>query len=470
MRIDFLHTWAPAPGRVLTIRPTAAALAAAEAAPVSPGAPSFLQQDHLDAYRATVARSGVHRAWTGTATHLTGPLDEQALVGALRRFVVRHEGLRTWFDLSGPETVRHLVAAEEVAFEAVELEAPDDWEDSWEEYVVGLCDEACRPDSWPPFLLLAVAREDGFSLLWACDHAFTDGASQLMVPVELSTAYAAEAGLPAPELPEAGSFVTYAAEERELAGTFGLESPELQGWVEIMTRHGGRLPRFPLDLGLQPGETAPVLLREFDALTGDQVDAFELLCKDAGGRFTSGLFAVLAATERRLTGEERYLGVTVMGTRSGPYLMSHGWFCNFAPVELAVPDGPFSQVVAAAEEAYQVTRRLVGMPVHVAIGALLMSGLTTPEELGSPQLVSYLDLRRFPGAGTEAYDRGLHFTGVGRTANASLWINREHGRLQIGAQTPDTPRAQQAVDAYFAAIAETFATALDEAAGSGGAG
>ena len=114
MKVDFLHNWAPAPGRVLQVLPTPAALVAAQAAPVSPGQPSFLQQDHLDAYRRTVASGGTHRAWTGTASHQTGPLDEAALARALGRFVTRHEGLRTWFDLSGPETVRHLVASDEI--------------------------------------------------------------------------------------------------------------------------------------------------------------------------------------------------------------------------------------------------------------------------------------------------------------------------------------------------------------------
>lgn len=467
MKVARLEDFAPAPGRVVVFRPTPAAQAAADAAPVSPGEPSFLQQDHLNAYRATCAAGGTHRAWTGIATHLAEPFDEAAMAGALRQFVVRHEGLRTWFDLAGSGTVRHLVAADDVAFEAVPVDLPAevaaDWDGRWEELLIGLFDETCRPDSWTPFLLGAVVRDDGFSLFWGCDHGFTDGASQLMVPVELATAYAAEAGRPAFELPPVGSFVTYAAQERERAASFGLESPELQGWLDIMTRHGGRLPRFPLDLGLEPGQTAPVMLRDFYALEGEEVAGFDAYCKAAGGRFTSGLFAALAATERRLTGAERYLGVTVLGTRDGDYAMSHGWYCNFAPVDFAVPEGPFADVVAQAEAGLQVARSLVGMPVHVAIGALLMAGLTTPDQLGSPQLFSYLDLRRIPGAGMPAYDNAMHFTGVGRTGNASLWINREADRLQVGAQTPDTPTAQRSVDTFFEVLGET----LREAAAKG---
>jgi len=467
MRIERLEEWAPAPGRIVVFRPTAAARAASAAAPVSPGEPSFLQSDHLNAYRGTVAAGGVHRGWTGSATHLSGPLDVDAMARALARFVVRHEGLRTWFDLGGAAPVRHLVDADDVAFEAVDLDGPDEWS-GWEEFFVGLADQDCRPDSWPPFVLAAIVRDDGASLFWACDHAFTDGASQLMVPVELATAYAAEAGLPSLDLPEVGSFVRYAAEERALAASFGPDSPELQEWIQIMARHEGRLPRFPLDLGLAPGETAPVALRDFDALVGEELEVFERRCKEAGGRFTSGLFAALALAERRLTGAERYFGVTVLGTRSGDYAMSHGWFCNFAPVEFAVPDGDFDAAVRAADEAYAVTRRLAGMPVHVAIGALLMSGMTTLEQLGSPQLVSYLDLRKFPGTGLEAHDRGIHFTGVGRTGNASMWINREEGRLQVGAQTPDTPKAQGAVDTFFGLLAETFRSAVSEVAADAG--
>ena len=397
MRIDFLHNWAPEPGRVLRVQPTAAALAAAVQAPVSPGQPSFLQQDHLDAYRRTVATDGTHRAWTGTASHQSGPLDEDALARALGRFVLRHEGLRTWFDLSGPETVRRLVPAEEIAFEVVELAGPEGpWATSWEPYVIGLADETCRPDSWPPFLLLAVAREDGWSWLWACDHAFTDGASQLMVPAELATAYAAETGAPAFDLPPAGSFVDYAAAERERAGTYGLESPEIQGWLEILQRHEFRLPRFPLDLGLAPGASAPVVLRESDALTGDEVAAFDALCKAAGGRFLSGVFAALAVAERRLAKVDRYLGAVVLGTRSGDTLMSHGWFCNFAPIDLPVGDGPFAETVAAAEAAYGTAKQLAAMPVHVALGALLMSGLATMEKVLLPLFCQYSSLRSAP--------------------------------------------------------------------------
>lgn len=456
MRIGALAELAPAPGRVVVVRPTASCRAAADAAPVSPGAPSFLQADHLNAYRTKVASGGVHRAWTGTCGEFDVAFDETAYIEALTSFVGRHEGLRTWFDLAGATPVRHVVPADAIAFEAVEIEAPADWSGGWQDLLVSLWDEQCRPDSWTPFLLGAIVREEGFTYFWGCDHAFTDGASQLMVPAELGAAYAAALGAPAPDLPEADSFVTYAAAEQQLAAECDAETPAVREWADIVTRHGGRLPRFPVDLGLAPGETAPVRIRTWTALEGEAVDALEELCRAAGGRFTSGVFALLAHVEQRLTGSSDYLGITVLGTRSQQTAMSHGWFCNFAPVSMALGE-TFPETVRAAEKAFGTARELARTPVHVALGAMVAGGVLAPTELASPQMVSYLDVRKFPGAGTTPFDTGLHFTGEGRTANASLWVNRFADRFELATQSPDTEQGGRAVATFFEALHDVLA-------------
>jgi hypothetical protein len=456
MRIGPLAELAPRPGRVVVLRPTPECRAAADAAPVSPGAPSFLQADHLDAYRAKVAAGGVHRAWTGTAGELDADFSESAYAAALTAFVRRHEGLRTWFDLSGEAPVRRLVPAEAIAFEAVEVAAPADWSTGWESLLVSLWDEQCRPDSWTPFLLGAIVHEEGFTYFWGCDHAFTDGASQLMVPAELDTAYAEALGAEVEPLPAAGSFVTYAAAEQRLAAECDAETPAVREWVDIVSRHGGRLPRFPVSLGLSAGETAPVRVRRWTALEGAEVDELEELCRAAGGRFTSGVFALLAHAEQRLTGSSDYLGITVLGTRSPQTAMSHGWFCNFGPVSMALGE-TFAETVRAAEDAFGAARELARTPVHVPLGAMVADGLLPPSELTSPQMVSYLDVRKFPGAGTVPFDTGLHFTGEGRTANASLWVNRFADRFELATQSPDTEAGGSAVATFFEAVHDVLA-------------
>ncbi|MFI8522804.1 hypothetical protein ACIGB8_00045 [Promicromonospora sukumoe] len=515
MILGALGTWTSAPGRVVHLRPTAGALAAARDAPVDPGPPSFLQGDHLRAFAARRASGGTHRAWTGTATHLDGPFDGDALARALTRFVRRHEGLRTWFDVDscadGGDPVRHLVPADGVGFTPVPVPALSpgpgrSWDEWVTEHLTATFDAACRPDSWAPFALGAVVTDDGFGLFWGCDHAFTDGGSQLMVLSEIEELYAAELAepdtsggsgdLPDPRgsddlrgsslsrPPTTGSFLDHARAEHALAAETPPDAPQIRAWADAVTAHDGRLPQFVLDLGLQPGETAPVKIRSATLLDGAGLARLDALAAAHGARFTGAVFAGIALTDTRLTGAADWFGVTVVGTRGPGFETTQGWLCNFAPVTFPVSDGAgpvsdggpasFAAVLPAADAAFRQARNVAEVPVHAALGVMLAGGVLDPASLGSPQLISYLDLRRFPGAGRAAYHNGLHFTGEGRTANASLWVNRDHERLYVVTQTPDTPAAQAAVDRYLAELTATFEAAVAqddaEAAAADGVG
>lgn len=488
MILGAMGTWTTDPGQVLHLRPTAEALAAAASAPVDPGPPSFLQGDHLRAYAGRRAAGGTHRAWTGTATHLDGAFDGAALARALTRLVRRHEGLRTWFDVdtcvAGGTPVRHLVPADAVGFEPVQVPvfSPGpgrSWDDWLTAHLTATFDAACRPDSWAAFALGAVVTDGGFGLFWGCDHAFTDGASQLMVLSEIEELYAEElsprgpvdgastvrgSSLSRPAPDTAGSFLAHAEAEHALAAATPADAPEIQAWVDAVTAHDGRLPSFALDLGLAPGETAPVRIRSATLLDADGLAGLDELAAAYGARFTGAVFAGIALTDARLTGATDWFGVTVVGTRGPGFETTQGWLCNFAPVTFPVADGDvpasFTEVLPAANAAFRQARKVGGVPVHAALGVMLADGVLDPASLGSPQLISYLDLRRFPGAGRPAYDRGLHFTGEGRTANASLWVNRDHERLYLVTQTPDAPAAQAAVDRYIAELTATFEAAV----------
>lgn len=477
-----MSQWRPTPGRLSSCRPSAASLTAAEASLVDPGPPSFLQQDHLRAYAALVRRGGHHRAWTGVATEIDGALDREALTRALRRFVSRHEGMRTWFDLSGAEPVRHLVPAQAVDFEIVDVapaaaddsaaddSSPDVWQQRLQEHLTDRFDAVCRPDAWPGFALEVVESADRFGLAWGCDHAFTDGVSQILLASELADLYAEEAGGETDAArpgegaePAAEGFLGYVSAERTAAASYDASSPEVREWVEIVASHGGRLPSFPLDLGLGPGETAPVRIRHTDLLDAADLARVDAVCRVTGARLTAGVFAALAETERLLTGAEDYFGVTVLSTRgTGPWATAQGWFCTFAPVSFGLGGcATFADAVAAAHEGFERAKRLAATPVHLVLETLVTSGTTPPEALGSPQLVSYIDLRWFPGVATPAHARGVHFTGAGRTANASMWVNRDAERLYVVAQTPDSPVAQQAVTTYHETLRAVLRAGAD---------
>ncbi|KAA9162022.1 hypothetical protein FPZ12_012320 [Amycolatopsis acidicola] len=472
MILSDMSTWKAAPGRLVRWRPTDAARSAAEAAPVDPGPPSILQADHLRAWAHAVRTGTPHRAWTGIATTVDGPLDRAAMTRALARLVRAHGGFRTWFDLSGREPVRHLVPADAIEFEVVEEPALDGaWDTALQHHLEARFDAECTPGSWPGFALGVVENQDRFGLFWGCDHAFTDGLSQLLLCSELADLYAAElaepggpelvpGALPTPE--ERGDFRSYVALERRDAEEHGPDSPEVREWVRIVRENGGRLPRFPLPLGLADGERAPVVIRELTFLDGDEVERFERVCREAGAGVTAGVFAAVAETERLLAGKENYFGVTVLSTRHrGPFARSQGWFCTFAPIAFEVGGAAdFGELTARAQDALRRAKDLAAAPVNVVLETLVTSGVCTPEQLGSPQLLSYLDLRRLPGAGRPADERGVHFTSRGRTANASLWINRDADHLYLLAQTPDTAAAAEPVRQYHEQLRQVFRQAV----------
>jgi hypothetical protein len=206
-----------------------------------------------------------------------------------------------------------------------------------------------------------------------------------------------------------------------------------------------------------------VKIRSATLLDADGLARMDELAAAHGARSTGAVFAGIALTDARLTGATDWFGVTVVGSRGPGFETSQGWLCNFAPVTFPVADGgvpaSFTDVLLVADAAFRRARKVAAVPVHAALGVMLAGGVLDPASLGSPQLISYLDLRRFPGAGRPAYDRGLHFTGEGRTANASLWVNRDHERLYLVMQTPDTPAAQAAADRYIAELSATFQAA-----------
>jgi hypothetical protein len=477
MILDEMSRWQPQPGTIVMFGPSKDSLAAAAAAPVDSAPASFLQADHLRAFAARRRQGGEHRAWTGVATDVDGPLDREALARAVTRLVVTHEGLRSWFDVSGADPVRHLVSAadvEVVVTDEVALEG-DDWHAALQRHLLSVFDATCRPDTWPAFCLGAVERADGFGLFWGCDHAFTDGASQIMVASELADLYAAEVvapggpevvdgALPGPD--QSGPFGAFATAEHAEAATYGAASPEVREWVGLVEGNGGRLPSFPLDLGLAPGQTAPVSISSIDLLDAEGASNLDARCREVGARTVGAVFAAIAATEHELAGRDSYFGVTVLGARErGPFARSHGWFCTFAPVafDVARHEGDVDGLLRAAHDAVVRGKQVGRMPVHVALAEMIRSGVVRPEALGSPQLVSYLDLRWFPGAGRPAHERGVHFTGAGRTANASMWVNRDPRRLHLGMQHPDTPQSHESTDLYRRTLSRILQAMADGA-------
>lgn len=449
MIITALSNWTPRPGTLVEWHPSRAASDAALAAPIHPAPPSFLQEDHLVAAAAAATRGDVHHAYTGVATEIDGALDRDALSRAIAAYVLRHEGLRCWFEVNGTQVVRHLASNAVAEFEPRDA-GSFDTDEQFQRYVRARFSAEATAFEYPGFVVGAVDRSDGFTLYYGADHAFTDGGSQALVISELADLYAVEIGEDAPTPAAAGSHLEYATAERALAATYGPDAPEIAAWRSIFQNNDGKMPRFPLPLGLGEGERGPVRIVERHLLDADATAALDRACKAAGARISSGVFAAVGIADFELAGRTDYFGITVLSTRHlGDYAQSQGWFVNFAPVAFTVGDaGAFSEVAVGAHAGFEASKKIAAVPVHAVLGALAADGTLGSELAVSPNMLSYIDFRWFPGVGRPADTRGEHFTGEGRTSNASMWINRDADHLYLCAQVPDNPVAAESVARY----------------------
>ncbi|MEV6655883.1 condensation domain-containing protein [Nocardia fluminea] len=462
MIITALRNWRPAAGELVEWHPSEDALGAARTAGADADPGTFLQDNHIRGIWAKSRSAAPHTAYLAVTTDVDGVLDPEAMSRALVRFVRRHGGLRTWFTTDGATVTRSSIRADEVAFEArsVGTTAGDS---EFRDYALARLSAEALATSWPGFALGAVARTDSFTLYYGCDHALSDGASQAMALTELLDFYdneaAGEALGPYTSTPT-GGFADYARAEHDLARSFDLSSPEIVDWVDTFRHHGNSMPRFPLDLGLPPGTTAPMHGIEFDLLDDTGSAAFADVCRAADGRYLAGVLAAVAVTDLETAGRREYYGMTVVSTRGrGDFLLTQGWLCNFAPLSFVL-DGcaSFAEVIARANDAYDRALRLARAPLPSVLTALLASGADPLAVMTSPNMLSYMDFRRFPGVGSAPYERAMLFTGEGETANASMWFNRDAHHLYLGCQSPSTPFAQRQLARYHAHLRDVFAT------------
>ncbi len=448
----------PEAGTALRWHPTAQSAAAAASSAAHDGPTTFLTENHVRASLSAAAAGRPHRAFIGTATDVDGDLDTDAMTKALTSFVQRHRALRLWFD---DDAATHVVDCAAIEFE-IHDDGPLTTRTQTATYLHHCFEQETPSTSFPGFAFGAIARTGSFSVFFACDHGLTDGVSQALALGEILGIYEECRTDTQPDDDEystGGDYLDYAALESTATTMHAAGSPQTEAWVDIFARHAFRMPRFPLDLGMAPDETAPVAPVRAHVLDGDGVEAFTRMCREAGGKLIDGIYAAIATTDRELAGVERYFGMTVLNTRavSPEFATAQGWFCAFAPVEFGVADATsVRELIGTARSARTRARELGSVPPAAALGALAAEGLPLDEVMSAPNLLSYIDFRWFPGNGSPAYDRAVMFTGEGRTRNASMWVNCDDDELYIGSQAPDTPFAREQVVRYLDHLSEVI--------------
>ncbi|WP_371656736.1 MULTISPECIES: condensation domain-containing protein [unclassified Streptomyces] len=453
MRITDLQRCEIRPGRLVewTLHPTT--VEAALASPDDSRPPSYLQESHVRTTRSVRQEGLFVPTWLGTVFDIPGRIDLDVLQDVLRAWALRHETLRSGFRWIGEEMRRFTLDADAVV---LHREAIGDFCDTGtlSRYLQDRFDVAADALTWPNFIFTAVVRGDSTSVCMAFDHSNVDSYSIQHIPGEIHDLYAAGLEGRAVEAPPAASYVDFCATERTDADQIDDTHAIVARWREFIAQCDGKLPSFPIDLGLAPDGPMPTQRLMSEMLVDDtDAAAFEAHCRPFGG----SLIGVLAATgiiAHEIGGQQVFRTVVPLHTRvKSQWSDSVGWYVGGAPIEIPVAQAPdFDSALTMVRAALRENRPLSRMPIARVLGLLGSDFRPTSPDLYS--IVSLVDTRGIPGS--ERW-QGMRARGLLRVSygdQVCVWMNRLHEGLHLASRYPDTDIAYSNMRWYIERLRE----------------
>ncbi|MFJ2785138.1 condensation domain-containing protein [Streptomyces sp. NPDC093249] len=464
----------PAPGHAVEWVVSAAGTAGRAEGP-GPGAlASYNQKDHFSVAQSLRAADIGYSSYIGGSFEIRGSVDLDALEAALLHFVRRHDVLRCDFGEAagespetggsgdGPEL--RVVPPHDVKLERVDagrLDTPAEARAYVQRFLQGT--DTLRG---PWIVMGATVRDDSATVYLACDHLLADGVSTPVAVRDIAVAYEAYAQGREPVLPETGGFVEHATAERHRGAAMGPEDALLDHWKGFVARNGGELfPRFPLDLGIEPGVVYRAVNEADALLPADRLDAMEARCRAVGGRVSTGVLAALGVSLRREGGPDVHRALLPVSTRDrGPGSQSMGWFVNTLPVEFRVAAGTdFAGVMAGAQSALDAMRPYAEAP-FVRVFDLLTCEQDGPQVWPyAVSFFSYLDFRTTPGAERHEEWKARKYVSTSHSNGIFFWFHRNHTGLHLNSIFVDTPQARRTKTA----LVRTLVRSLESVARTG---
>ncbi|HEX2092606.1 MAG TPA: amino acid adenylation domain-containing protein [Longimicrobiaceae bacterium] len=292
---------------------------------------------------------------------LRGPLDVEALAGALRDLVARHETLRTAFRESAGEPVQ--TVGDDAAFE---LEVVDLRGDPWAEAEANYQTDAFARRGFDlergeTFRALLLREGDGeHRLLLGAHHLAADGWSMGVLLRELSVLYAARAAGTAARLPE------LPVRFRDWAAWQGRPDDPAREADEAYWR--AELAGAPVGVEVPPDLPRPPL-QEWEGakhpfeIPAPLTDALRALARREGTTLYAVVMAAYALLLGRYAGEDDLLLGTVLANRPHPLLEPLvGFFANTLPLRVRLEGDP-----TAAELVRRVHRAALGVQEHAGL-------------------------------------------------------------------------------------------------------
>ncbi|MFE1247507.1 condensation domain-containing protein [Streptomyces sp. NPDC058766] len=465
MRMTDLQRCDVRPGRLVEWTLSPATVAAAKALPEDSRPPAYIQEAHLRTAR-TVREDGLFvPTWIGAAFDLPGRADLDALGEALRGWTLRHETLRSGFRwVGGPgDSIRRFT----LDADAVSLHREDagDFTDAaaLARHLQDRFDTTADALRWPNLIYTAVVRDDSTSVYMAFDHSNVDAFSIYRIPAEVHELYAAHRTGRLPDRAPVSSYVDFCEAERADADRIDADHEIVARWREFIRRCDGRLPSFPVDLGLADGGALPTqrLMREM-LVDADAAAAFEAYCRPCGGSLV-GLLAATALIVQEIGGTPVYRTVVPFHTRArSVYSDSVGWYVGGAPIEVPVARTPdFPATLTTVRNALHAARPLARMPLARVLGLLGADFRPTSPDMYS--IVSYADARDIPDSTSWTERNAYGLIRVSYGDQVCAWVTRLHEGLWFAARHPDTDVAHKNLRLYADRLRDVILSVADRA-------
>ncbi|MER6365612.1 condensation domain-containing protein [Kitasatospora sp. NPDC001527] len=397
-------------------------------------------------------------SWLAVTFEIPGTLDRAALESALLFLVRRHDVLRCEFQRV-PGNLSYAVHRPD----GIELEAVDLGEfDTSREILAFLGDsfqKGIDTMAWPPYIMGAVLRDDGSTTVYlAFDHIVSDGMSMPNVVRDVHVAYAAHCRGEEPVLPPPGSYMEFAREQRRSYASIGVDDDRFAYWRAFIGRNGGVFPRFPLDLGGEPGRLYRPVNETATLLDDRQAEALESRCRAVGGKPFMGLLAAVAMALRDEGGPDLYRALMPLSERGwGTWRDSLGWFVNTLPIEFSVArDLDFAQVVTGVRDGFTAMMESIDVPFIRAWELLAPEHFTGRCWPFPVNFVSYIDMRKCPGAEHHPLWRPTAHVWASRVNGSTSWFQRDTAGLHVNSIYIDTPQAHRTMDRLQRTLRETL--------------
>lgn len=461
----FAEHWQCPTGEWVVWTPDSTTRAAMETAPDLGVETSFIQADHL---RSGIEGESCVRRLVFTSFTVHDHFDAEIIANVFTEFVRAHEAFHTAFPVSTDLRPRGRTLRPEQISLAVSARSVDHPGSTVKQH---LMDSVPTLHEWAAFAFAVNGIENAgpdavdphFQVVVGSDHMFTDGVSQAISFFEILSRYtAARAGTPYTPVP-VRPYPQFCAEQRALAGTLTPTHPDVQQWRETIARAGG-MPKFPLPLGLAPGQAAPGKIAVHSSFVDvEQAARFGAAAKRAGGNMSSALLAVMGQVHHSLTGERLFTMLIPRADRSATGdAMAVGWYVTLVPVQFDA-SGSFEQTTRNAQEALGVARQLDRTPVFPVIDMLADDPAFPVEHGFTSPMLSYIDVTRVPGAELARQHDFSVFANATPSREVFMWINRDESGLDFNAMHPDTVQAERAVDTVFRLLRDHIVEVADDA-------